>query len=95
MSRFFVGQRVRIISAPACPSLVGQETIIVNDGIEIDGIEIDCWILGIPNLGTGTGWLCRKDGADKYITPILLSGLEAATKDLHEILPFLRETVSA
>lgn len=87
MTKFFVGQRVRIVRAPALPAFVGTETRIT--GLAFGEYEY-----------RGYEWLVRIEG-DTYgacshnLEPILPSGHAPAEMDVHELLPFLKEGVAA
>lgn len=73
---FFVGQLVRIVNAPACPSLVGEECTIVADTSLEFGDRLNCWELSLPNAATGRGWLCKKETAPNHLTPAIPPELE-------------------
>lgn len=69
MTFFFVGQRVRVINAPAAPDLVGMETTIVESGIL--GILRDFWRIDLINPETGEGWICMKKEAHWLLAPAI------------------------
>ena len=79
MSRFFVGQRVRMVATdePAAQPFVGLETRIIAEG-EHD-LKGEYWDLA-------NGWSVTKHDAGAFIEPILSDGDRAGDCSLTELL---------
>jgi hypothetical protein len=81
---FFIGQRVRVVSAGVMPEMLGREAVVTTRPFTERG-----WLLYGISI----------DGVDTYsarpssLEPILPSGHQPAAVDVHELLPFLREKV--
>lgn len=52
MNALFVGQKVRVVYAPAYPQLVGAETMIIGRAPEGSGYE---WVIGLTDGGKPLG----------------------------------------
>lgn len=88
MSKFFVGQRVRIVGAEYSTFLIGKETRIV-------GFENNAW----DGQSYYSGWLTsaiNKDGAtfvakDGQLEPILPEGAAPSEYGFQELMDNLQE----
>lgn len=91
MSKFFVGQRVRIIDCrPASGrSLIGMETVITGD-------ERGCWLLAVDWPSTpGVRARVWKEDAPDYLSPILPDGHRPSEYTFHELMDRCREGIAA
>ena len=91
MSKFFVGQRVRIIGCKPVDgrSLIGMETVITGD-------EHDAWRLAVDWPSTpGVRVAALKETAHRYLSPILPDGHRPSEYTFHELMDRCREGIAA
>lgn len=101
MSRFFVGQRVRIVRCgnPENNHLVGKEATVVGKR-EVTAYQLGYPLVGIEVRIDGLGEIRPYDGRrhafrTSHLEPILPEGHKASEYSLSELLDRCREGVSA
>lgn len=91
MSKFYVGQRVRIVRCLLFPQFLGKETIVT---------ELGPWETVQGNIATirvdipgpfGKGLVAQDD----QVEPLTPSGHAPAELTVHELLPFLKTMADA
>lgn len=91
MSKFFVGQRVRVIAGVPKNAPVGMETRIIG---LVTYRGIDRWKLGIPSPGSLFDyWVVEVDRGPEFLAPIFPEGHQPATQSHEQLMADLRKGV--
>ncbi|OBU59202.1 hypothetical protein [Stenotrophomonas maltophilia] len=88
MSKFFVGQRVRIKVSPEFPHLVGAEAKIIGDGFYADEPIWDIRAAGEDD------WYVEKDDAEEVLEPILPEGSAPSEYTFQQLMDNLQEVMA-
>lgn len=101
MTRFYVGQRVRILWSTGWPELAGQEGRIVDRSPSPGCTGISEWVVAPDCWGTADAPRRAPNGgtffapSSRQLEPILPEGHRPAELSVEELLPFLKEQVAA